>query len=89
MERLQKMSVEAFVEAMRPEFERLMTEVGEAVNAAAEGRVIADSEESVHDLTGEFRVRVYERAIQMQINATEASFPPCTTHLQHVVFLTT
>lgn len=76
MERLAQMSVEAYVEAMRGEFERVMREVGEAVNAAPEGRVIRDSEERVRDLMGLFRAQAYQQAIQMRIDATEASFSP-------------
>lgn len=77
MERLEQMSVDGYVEAMRGEFERVMREVATVVNAAADGRVIRDSEEQVRDVLGRFRTQAYQKALQMRIDATEASFSPC------------
>jgi hypothetical protein len=48
----------------------------QAVNAAADGAWIADSEEQVRDLSAEFRRQVFEKAMQLRINAAEAAFPP-------------
>jgi len=76
MDRLAKMSPAAYVEAMRTEFERVMREVAEAVNAAPEGQVINGSEEQVRDLLGAFRAKAYETAVQMRVDATEAAFFP-------------
>lgn len=76
MERLQAMSVETYVEAMRGEFEQVMRQVGQVVNAAGEGRLIRDSEEQVRDLLGGFRTRAYQTALQMRLDAHEASFSP-------------
>jgi len=76
MERLPKMDVAAFVAAMQEEFEKAMRSVGEAVNGAAEGHVIDGSEERVRDVLGEFRVRAFERALQMRVDAAEAAFSP-------------
>ena len=76
MERLEQMSVEGYVAAMRGEFEQVMREVAAAVHAAPEGRVIRDSEQAVRDLLGRFRTQAYQTAIQMRIDAMEASFSP-------------
>jgi hypothetical protein len=76
MDRLAKMSPAAYVEAMREEFERVMKQVAEAVNAAPEGHVISGSEEEVRDLLGAFRAKAYETAVQMRVHATEAAFFP-------------
>jgi hypothetical protein len=76
MERLLKMSVPAYVEAMRAEFERVMKQVAEAVNEAPAGRVIDASEERVRDLLGDFRAKAYQTALQMRVNAAEAAFSP-------------
>jgi hypothetical protein len=76
MEGLQPLAVEAYVEAMRGPYEQVMREVAAAVNAAPSGRVIRDSEEAVRDLLGRFRTQAYEKALQMRIDATEASFSP-------------
>jgi len=76
MERLPKMLVPAYVEAMRADFEQVMRKVAEAVNHAPEGQVIDASEERVRDLLGEFRARAYQTAMQMRVEAAEAAFSP-------------
>ena len=76
MERLPKMSKEAYVEAMRAEFEQVMRQVAEAVNQAPEGQVIDASEERVRDLLGDFRAKAYQTALQMRVDAAEAAFSP-------------
>ncbi len=76
MDRLAKMSSAAYVEAMRPVFEQVMSQVAEAVNEAPDGEVINGSEEKVRDLLGEFRAKAYETAVQMRVNAAEAAFFP-------------
>ena len=76
MDRLPKLSPPQLVQRMRGEFERLMTEVAQAVNDAPQGRVIVDSEEKVRDLLGEFRRLTYETALQMRVDAAEAAFSP-------------
>lgn len=76
MERLKEMAVEAYVAALRGEVEEVLRQVAQVVNAAADGRVIRDSEEPVRDLLGRLRARAYEKALQMRIDASEASFSP-------------
>jgi hypothetical protein len=50
--------------------------VADAVDGAAQGRVIRDSEEKARDALDRFRQVAYEKAIQMKVNAAEAAFPP-------------
>jgi len=76
MERLAKMSVPAYVEAMRAEFEQVMKQVAEAVNQAPDGQVVDASEERVRDLLGDFRAKAYQTALQMRVHAAEAAFSP-------------
>ena len=76
MDRLPAVSADGLIERTREEFEQLMREVAAAVNAAPAGRVIRDSEEQVRDLLGDFRQRVYERALQMRVDGAEAAFSP-------------
>lgn len=76
MDRLPKMLPQQLAERMREEFERLMTQVTQAVNDAPEGRVIVDSEEKVRDLLGEFRRSTYQNALQLRVDAAEAAFSP-------------
>jgi hypothetical protein len=67
---------EAFAAAMRQDTERMLREVMAAVNAAPDGAWINDSEMQVRDLLGDYRTRVYERALQMRIEAGEGAFSP-------------
>ena len=76
MDRLPKLETAQLVERMRSEFEQLMTQVAQAVNDAPPGRVIADSEEQVRDLLGEFRRSTYQAALQLRVDAAEAAFSP-------------
>lgn len=73
------------IERMRGEFERIMTEVAQAVNDAPHGRVIVQSEEKVRDLLGEFRRKTFQTALQLRVDAAEAAFSPggqCDGHTQ-------
>jgi len=76
MDRLPELSAEELIARTRDSFEELMRQVAAAVNVAPGGRVIRDSEEPVRDLLREFRREVYERALQMRVDAAEAAFSP-------------
>lgn len=65
-----------FVASMREETEQMLREVMEAVNRAPDGAWISGSETQVRDLLGEYRRRVFERALQMKVNAGEGAFSP-------------
>ena len=64
------------VEALKEDFDVYAQQVMEALNKAPDGAWIEGSEEEVRDLSAEFRRRVFERAVQMRIDAAEAAFPP-------------
>jgi hypothetical protein len=61
---------------MRLEIEETLGQVADAVNGAPPGRVISASEEKVRDLFAALRLKAYERAVQMRVDAAEAAFPP-------------
>ena len=67
---------EKLVAAMEQEVQQYLQTVMQAVNNAPDGAWIAGSEESVRDLSADFRRRVFERAVQMRVDAAEAAFPP-------------
>jgi hypothetical protein len=71
-----EVSPESFVAAMRGETERVLREVMEAVNRAPDGSWINGSETPVRDLMGEYRRKVFERALQMRTDAAEGAFSP-------------
>lgn len=71
-----KIIPETFVAAMRQETEQMLREVMQAVNDAPDGAWINGSERQVRDLLGEYRRRVFEKALQMKTNAAEGAFSP-------------
>lgn len=78
MDRLSQIDKDELIRRMREEFERTMAQVTQAVNEAPDGHLINGSEERCRDVLGEFRRRVYQTAVQMRVQATEAdpSFSP-------------
>ena len=75
-EMLPKLDRGALREQLMAEFDRVVTEVADAVDDAPTGRVIRDSEEKARDSLDRFRQIVYEKALQGKISAAEAAFPP-------------
>lgn len=71
-----QVSPESFVVEMRQETEEMLRQVMEAVNKAPDGAWINGSEEKVRDVLGEYRRRVYEKALQMRTDAAEGAFSP-------------
>jgi hypothetical protein len=67
---------ESFVAAMRRETEQMLQQVMEAVNKAPNGAWINASEKPVRDLMGDYRQRVFEKALQMRTDAAEGAFSP-------------
>ena len=76
MDRLMRLDQEQYLAAMRPEVERILGEIAEAVNNAPDGHLIDGSEMQVRDLMGRLRTMAYEKAVQMRIDETEGAFSP-------------
>jgi len=70
-----RVSAKELKQAMAVDFDRLVQRVAEAMNAAKEGRILADTEELVRDANAEFRERVYAQAIRLLQNQQEAFSP--------------
>lgn len=62
-------------QALAKDIDALVHEMAEAMNAARDGRIIADSEEPVRDATAVFRQRVYEKALSLLQEKQEAFSP--------------
>jgi hypothetical protein len=71
-----EVSPEHFADAMQCEMQKYLQSVMKAVNEAPDGQWLAASEEPVRELSADFRRQVYEKAVQMRVNAAEAAFPP-------------
>ena len=74
MER-KRVSAEQLKQVLSADFDRLAEELAEAMNAARDGQIIADSEEPVRDAHAEFRQRAYERALCLLQDKQEAFSP--------------
>jgi len=70
-----RVSVEEVKRVMAADFDRLVAEVAAAMNAAKDGRIIADTEEPVRDAHAGFRERVYAQAIRLLQSKQEAFSP--------------
>ena len=67
--------VEEVKQVLAADFDQLVQEVAKALNAAQAGRIIADTEEPVHQATAVFREQAYEKAIRLLQNRQEAFSP--------------
>jgi hypothetical protein len=70
-----RVSVDQLKQAMVADVERLAAEVAEAMNAARDGSIIADTEELVRQAHAVFRERLYEKAIRLLQDQQEAFSP--------------
>jgi len=70
-----RISAAELKQALAEDIDALAQEVAEAVNAARDGRIIADSEEPVRDANAVFRQRVYEKALRL-LQAKQEAFSP-------------
>jgi len=61
---------------LKKDFEDCVTEVVEAIEAAKAGAIIDDSEEPVRMATGKLRQKIFEKALQMKVDAAAAAFSP-------------
>jgi len=63
-------------ELLKKDFEDCIAEVVEAIDTAKAGSIIDDSEEPVRIATGKLRQKVFEKALQMKLDAAQAAFSP-------------
>jgi len=76
MDRLIQVDHERLAVELREELEGLLGQVMNAVNAARDGRLIADSERPVLELMRDFQKRVNRLLKQMRVDSTESAFSP-------------
>jgi len=76
MDRLIQVERERLLAEMRQDMEKTLAQVMDAVNAAKEGRLIADSERPVLELMRDFENRLFQKAVQLRIDSTESAFSP-------------
>ncbi len=74
--KLPKIEAKKLQDLLKEDIEKCIAEVTEAVNTAMAGSVIDDSEEPVRIATGQLRQKIFEKVLQMKIDAAEAAFSP-------------
>ena len=70
-----RVSTEEVKQAITADIERLAEQVAQTMNAAKDGRIIADTEEPIRQANAVFREQVYEKAIRLLQNKQEAFSP--------------
>ena len=70
-----RVSAEELKRVLAEDYDRLVEEIAEAMNAAKDGRIIADSEEPVRDAAAVFRERMFEKALSLLQEKQEAFSP--------------
>jgi len=70
-----RVSAEELKQVLAKDFDRLAEEVADAMNAAKDGGIIADSEEPVRDASAVFRQRMFEKALGLLQEKQEAFSP--------------
>jgi hypothetical protein len=70
-----RVSAQQVKQAILGEVDQLAEAIAQAMNAAQDGHIIADTEEPVHDATAVFREQVYEKAIRLLQDRQEAFSP--------------
>ena len=76
MDRLVQVDRKQLASEMSQELEGMLAQVMDAVNAAKDGRLIADSERPVLEIMRDFQKRVFEKALQLRVDSTESAFFP-------------
>jgi hypothetical protein len=76
MDALPKISPDRLKALLHQQVDEFAEKLVDEANAAAAGRLIADSEEGVRRLIQAFGQSAYEALLQQKIDAAEASFPP-------------
>lgn len=76
MDGLPKLDRGALRVELLAEFDEVLQRVADAVDEAATGRVIRDSEELARQALDEFRRKVYQRTLQQKIDAAEDACSP-------------
>jgi hypothetical protein len=71
-----KLDVTQLEVLVREDIEKCLQEVTAAVNQAGEGAIINESEEPVREAMARLRQAIYQKAIQMKVDAAEAAFSP-------------
>jgi hypothetical protein len=74
--KLPPIDAEQLKELLREDFDACIAEVVRSIDSAEIGSILDDSEEPVRVAVGRLRQRIFEKALQMKMNAADAAFSP-------------
>jgi hypothetical protein len=76
MDQLPRISSDRLKAFLHERVDEVAEQIVAAMNAAAPGRLIGDTEEPVRQALAALSRAAYEAALQQKIDAAEAAFPP-------------
>jgi hypothetical protein len=74
--KLPSIDTEQLKQLLKEDFDACISDVVRSIDTAAVGSIIDDSEEAVRAAAGRFRQKIFEKALQMKMDAADAAFPP-------------
>jgi len=74
--KLPEIEVDKLKQLLKEDFEDCIAQVVKAIDTAKIGSIIDDSEEPVRIATGKLRQKIFQKALQLKINAADAAFSP-------------
>ncbi len=74
--KLPEIEIEKLKQLLKEDFDDCIAEVVKAIDSAKVGSIIDDSEEPVRVATGKLRQKIFQRALQLKMNAADAAFSP-------------
>jgi len=74
--KLPEIEIEKLKKLLKEDFDDCIAEVVKAIDTAKIGSIIDDSEEPVRVATGKLRQKIFQKALQLKIDAADAAFSP-------------
>jgi hypothetical protein len=74
--KLPEIEIEKLKQLLKEDFDDCIAQVAKAIDTAKAGSIIDDSEEPVRAATGKLRQKIFQKALQLKINAADAAFSP-------------
>lgn len=74
--KLPAIDTEQLKQLLKEDFDACISEVVKSIDTAKIGSIIDDSEEPVRAAVGRLRQKIFEKALQMKMDAADAAFSP-------------
>ena len=75
MTELPRIGYDELAAVVREDFEQTLRKIVQSVNNAAAGELISGSEELVREAVGELRTSLFQKALQLRVDAIEKQLP--------------